>query len=118
MKKLFAVLAVGFLILSLTACKKKEEVKVEVEALGGWTQKDEAVTGEALEALNKALEGMTGANYEPVKLLGTQVVAGINYKYLCNVKAVVPNATAVQKIVIVYKALDGTCSITSVEDYK
>ena len=32
----------------------------------------------------KALDGLTGAKYEPVELLTSQVVNGVNYKFLAD----------------------------------
>ena len=78
---------------------------------------DGTLTEELLDIFNLALEGYTGMALEPIKLLATQVVAGTNYKFLATGKAVVPNAEASEKIVTIYKDLEGNCSILSVEDY-
>ena len=73
-----------------------------------------AVSAQA--ALEKALEGMVGASYEPVACLGTQVVAGTNYCILCRITPVVPKPTSHFALVYVYRALDGTAKILDVQD--
>lgn len=84
---------------------------------GGWTAtEDAAVTEEARTALDKALEGFVGSNIEPVALLGTQLVAGMNYAILCRVTPVVPNAVPHYAVVYVYSAPDGSASILEIAD--
>ena len=51
---------------------------------GGWSiTADTTITPEVQEVFDKAMESFTGAGYEPVNLLATQVVAGTNYCFLC-----------------------------------
>lgn len=78
----------------------------------------EAVTSnvideDAQKALDTALEGYTGMGYEPVALLGTQVVAGVNYAILCKGTPVVPDAVSSLYVLTVYSAPDGTAEIAS-----
>ena len=94
------------------------ETATETEALaGGWTIGEDVTANnigdEAQKALDTALAGFAGMNYEGIALLGTQVVAGVNYAILCKGTAVVPNAAASLYVVTVYAALDGTAEITS-----
>ena len=118
---LAAVLLVG--CGAQTAAPAKEEEPAEAvngPMAGGWAI-NEGDTGmeanpEAKEALEKALEGMTGANYEPVACLGTQVVAGTNYCILCKITPVVPDPVPHFGLVYVYRALDGTAKILEVQD--
>ena len=91
----------------------------DVEALadsnlsGGWTAaQSPKVTSAAKKALSKATDGLAGASYNPVALLGTQVVAGTNYCMLCEVTPVVPNAETDYMIVQVYADLSGNAEIT------
>ena len=87
------------------------------ETVGGWTAaEDPAVTDEARAALDKALEGLVGATYEPVALLGTQVVAGTNYCLLCRVSPVVPDPVGHYALVYVYAGVDGTCKLLGTAD--
>ena len=100
--------------------KEEAPVKAEVPLAGGWTVNEEdtgmAANPDAQAALEKALEGMVGASYEPVACLGTQVVAGTNYCILCRITPVVPNPTSHFTLVHVYRALDGTAKILNVQD--
>lgn len=88
--------------------------------LGGWeVNYDDTMgwtTAAAEAALEKAEEGLVGAEYKIVALLGTQVVAGTNYEILCEVTPVVPNATPSLAVVTVYEDLEGNAEITNVTD--
>lgn len=89
------------------------------QIVGGWgtgTISGSDIPEDAKAALDKALEGMLGAKYTPVAYLGSQVVAGLNYSFLCTVTTV--TATPVTKLVkvIVYKDLEGNASITDTID--
>ena len=65
------------MVFALVGCKSKEE-----PAVGGYTEvKDKNLTPELIEMFEKALDGLMGANYTPVMLEATQVVAGTNYKF-------------------------------------
>ena len=80
---------------------------------GGWNEPDSPeVTDNAKDALTKACETLTGAEYTPVALLATQVVAGMNYRILCESRATVPGAQAEYVIVTVYADLQGNAEIT------
>lgn len=59
---------------------------------------------------------MVGAVYEPVQLLGTQVVAGTNYALLCRVTGVYPDAVPEYCVVYVYADLEGNASLQEVQD--
>lgn len=87
------------------------------EIAGGWHMaEDSTITPEAQAALDAALEGFTGSGIEAVALLGTQVVAGVNYCLLCKVTPVVPDAVGRYALVYVYQHLDGSAEITDIED--
>ena len=79
---------------------------------GGWAKSgDLAVTDEAKAALEKASETLTGATYNPVALLGTQIVAGTKYMLVCEMTATVPDAKTDYAIVTVYADLEGNAEI-------
>lgn len=85
---------------------------------GGWTEPDSpAVPEEALQALTKACETLTGMEYAPVALLATQLVAGMNYRILCEAKATVPDAEAEYAIITVYADLQGNAAITETAEF-
>lgn len=110
---------------SLTACGKKEEPEVKPDepapaAAGGWTVNtefgDAALPEDAKAALDKALEGYSGVGFIPVAYLGSQVVAGVNYAFLCRSMIITANPVAELKVVTVYKGLDDTAEIKDVID--
>ena len=78
-----------------------------LDAPGGWQDTESLeVTKESLEALRLASQKLTGATYSPVALLGTQVVAGTNYRMLCTVTPVTPNAEPKYEIVVISVDVD------------
>lgn len=108
--KRLSMLLVMLLLVSCTACG-------EGMMAGGWSVTDDAaVTKEASAALSSALEGFAGSAIEPVALLGTQVVAGINYCLLCRVTPVMPNAVSRYAFVYIYQHLDGSAEILDIQD--
>ena len=86
---------------------------------GGWSEAENfTVTDDAKKALEKACETLTGAEYTPVALLATQVVAGTNYRILCESKETVPNAEAKYVIVTVFADLEGKAEITQTDEFE
>ena len=84
---------------------------------GGWqVEAHEAaeLPEDAQAAFDKALEGLVGAEYTPVALLSTQVVAGMNYCILCQIAPVVPNPVPSWALVYIYADLEGNAEITNV----
>ena len=75
------------------------------------------VTEEAKEALTKATELLTGATYEPVALLSTQVVNGMNYTMLCKITTVTAEPKSDYAVVTVYANSDGTAEITETIEF-
>lgn len=104
MNKLIAVL----LSVVLCLCALTPVMAQETPLAGGWqAAEDMTVTPEAQQALDKALEGFAGSSITPVALLGTQVVAGINYCLLCKIAPVVPNPQFHYALVYVYSPVAG-----------
>ena len=95
------------------------EVKVTDQVIdGGWFAPETyKVPKEAVDALVKASEHVVGASYHPVLLLGTQVVAGINYCMLCEVTPVTENAESHYAIVILSQGVGGTTSVLETYDF-
>lgn len=89
----------------------------EEGAVGARQEPDSpAMTEEATAAFNKATEGFVGVDYVPVALLSEQVVAGTNYRILCEATVVYPGAEMHYAVVDVYESLDGNANIISVTD--
>ena len=83
---------------------------------GGWSVNSGDLSLEAnpdaKAAFEKAVDGLLGYTYEPLAVLGSQVVAGMNYRILCRGTAVVPDAVPTYEIVTVYADLNGGAKIT------
>ena len=107
MKKTVSLLMT--LVLALTLC-----VSASAEMLtGGWAgaalEDAVPVPEEARAAFDKAMEKdpLMGAEYTPVALLATQIVAGTNYCILCQVTPVVPDPVPTWALVYIYADLEG-----------
>ncbi len=84
-------------------------------ALGGWSvPEDPALSDEIREAFDKATEKLLGVNYEPLAVVGQQVVSGMNYRILCEATAVAPGAEPAYAIVTVYRDTAGNAEVTDV----
>lgn len=116
MKKFFAFLTLAALLLSALALPVLAE---EEPLVGGWsayTDNPTEIPAEALDALNAAIEGLEGCTYEPIALLGMQVVAGTNYCFLCETTIVVPDAQPSYALVYVFDGLEGEHELLRVQD--
>jgi len=71
---------------------------------------------DAKAAFEKATGALDGSEYEPIALLGTQIVAGTNYAVLCRITAVTPDAEPELGIVYIYEDLEGNCEVSEVKD--
>jgi hypothetical protein len=86
---------------------------------GGWAYSiDATITPEIEDIMAKATETLTGATYEPVAYIGSQVVAGYNHAILCKSAPSVEELGGATNYVLVYvyEDLDGNCEITSTVD--
>lgn len=125
-------LMTGIIAFSFVGCGVSEQVNAkenvedvaEADAqeyiLGGWaTNADELAIDKnaaAKAAFEKAIDGLVGYSYEPIALLGTQVVAGTNYAILVRGCAATLDAVPEIQIVYIYEDLDGNASILSVQE--
>ena len=92
----------------------------DAPVFGGWsiTLGDPSIDKHpaALAALKKATAGMLGAKYEPIALLGTQIVSGKNYCILCRITPVTLDPKPTMKLVYVYEDLQGNAVITDIKE--
>lgn len=83
---------------------------------GGWEVNSGSTSmtknAAANSAFKKATEGLTGVSYQPIAVLGSQVVAGTNYAILCKATPVYPDAKSEITIMYIYESLDGNAEIT------
>ena len=86
---------------------------------GGWSYAiDPAITPDIEKIMETATETLTGATYEPVAYIGSQVVAGYNHAILCKSSPSVEelDGETTYVLVYIYADLDGGCEITSTVD--
>ena len=74
------------------------------------------MTEDVQAAFDKAMESLLGVDYEPVEVIGSQVVAGMNYKILCRSTVVAPGAQSGYSLVTIYNALDGHAEVLEITD--
>ena len=118
MKKRNIILA-GIMLVTLVFCSSfclAETAQTE-PLLGGWettVHEAEELPEDAQAAFDKATDKLVGAKYTPVSLMGTQLVAGMNYCILCQISPVVPNAVPKWALVYIYADLKGNAEITNI----
>lgn len=98
--------------------KEAEEISETNESApitGGWAINndfDGIDDANAMSAFEKATEDLDGYRYDVAAVLGSQIVAGTNYLYLCRAEMVVPDAKPEYVILKVYEDLEGNAEIT------
>ena len=101
-----------------TLTKEAEEISETNESApitGGWAINndfDGTDDANAMSAFEKATEDLDGYRYDVAAVLGSQIVAGTNYLYLCRAEMVVPDAKPEYVILKVYEGLEGNAEIT------
>lgn len=92
---------------------------ISAETLAGGWQVPEEYTVVALPenvqaAFDKALEGWTGSNQEPLAYLASQVVSGTNYAILCHSTLVTKEPVSGISVVTIYEDLQGNAKISNI----
>ena len=89
--------------------------------VGGWEPSaDPAVTEELQAVFEKGMSTLTGTSLTPVAYLGSQLVAGRNHAFLCQVGTAYPgtlDADPAYAIAYLYEDLQGNVSILNIEDF-
>ena len=103
----------------LTAYVNGDSTEISAEQLaGGWTVATEKASSvipqDAKDVFDKAAAGFTGSELEPMVLLGTQVVAGTNYAFLCYSTLQTEETVNGIQVVTVYADLEGNAEITGI----
>ena len=115
MKKFVSLLALATLLLSSFIIPAFAEEPL----LGVWyanVDHPTEIPQDVLDAFNAATENMTGCVYKPIALLGTQIVAGTNYCFLCETTVVVPDAQPGYALVYVFDGLEGEHELLRVQE--
>ena len=106
-----AVLVIAAAVL-LVACSKKEE---EEPVCGGWSKEETELTEDELAIFNDAMsKEVVDTQFIPKSIIGRQVVAGMNYKFLCTAGE---GEGADQFVVQIFHDLEGENSVTSIYEY-
>ena len=104
---------------ALTEFIVREIAETGTSLAGGWETADsQQITEEQMAVFNKAVETLTGAEYEPAAYIGSQLVAGRNHCFLCAER---PSVAELQKedryiLVYIYEDLDGNVSIIGTKE--
>ena len=124
MKKILILLLTGLLVLSAAGCAEQnpDETNESTASLdgpidGGWGDSSSIAVSEEVKTLfDKINETMTGAYYEPIAYLSSQIVAGTNHLVLCKEIPSTANydALGTYVIVTVYEDLERNAEITQV----
>ena len=85
--------------------------------LGGWNLDE--VKGcnlpQKVQSAFTAVTGdMTGADYEPIAYLGSQIVNGVNYRIIAIQRLVIPDSQPRIVKMIIHEEADGSVSLVSV----
>ena len=108
---LFSLILTACLV--VTACGSKKEEK-DTPKVGGWetvlTNEQILLEEDEIAVFEKANKAYTEFELTPVALLAKQVVAGTNYMFLAE-------ANESYKVVVIYKDLEGTATVTKVSDF-
>ena len=115
MKKFVSLLVLAALLLSSFIIPAFAEEPL----LGVWSANVDHPTEipqDVLDAFNAATENMTGYVYKPIALLGSQVVAGMNYCLLCETTLAVPDAQPSYALVYIFDGLSGEHEILRVQE--
>jgi len=85
---------------------------------GAWQAQDPEGAGmldqKAATAFSAALEGYTGMSFDPIATLGTQLVAGTNYRILCAGTTVTAEPQTGLYVLTIYEDLSGNVELTDV----
>lgn len=87
-----------------------------VGAWESWTENPLEIPEDVKAAFDKAMEGVVGCTYEPIAILGSQLVAGMNYCLLCKTTVVTPDAPVHYTLVYIYAGLNGEAELLHVQD--
>ncbi len=118
MKKLIALLLAAVLLLPAASCGSGPAGSGNQDIVGGWTitaeNAHDALPGEVREAYDKAMKDYAdAASCTPLAYLGSQVVAGLNYAFLCRMSG----DSVSLNIVKIYRDLQGNASVTEVNAF-
>ena len=103
----------------LMAYTEGENTEISTEKLaGGWEVAENnssvVIPQYAKDIFDKAAEKLVGNELEPMALLGTQIVAGTNYAFLCFSTLQTEETINGIQVVTVYADLNGNADVTNI----
>lgn len=120
-KKIVTTLLIIAFAMLFTGCSKKEDNNKTDEEKVNWTvnmdNKALTIPKEAKKAFESATKKYTGMTFEPIALLGTQVVSGKNYMFLCKGTTVTQEPVSSYQIVTIYNDLKNVASVKEVTEF-
>lgn len=112
MKKILTMIFSILIACMMASCSEQGQ---DNSTVGGWKIMNSLdITQEAQDAFDMATKELVGVDYTPLGLLGTQLVSGTNYCFLCEAQVVVPDAVSYYAIVSVYQNLQGESEILNI----
>lgn len=86
--------------------------------LGAWTTKENPteIEKEAREVFQKATQSFCGCGFELLLQLGTQIVAGVNYAFICRTTSVTQKPQIGYSLVICHENTNKQCSILKIQE--
>ena len=121
MKKSLLLVLLLVIGVALVGCGKKEEEPAQEEPKAEWKASYEAtgltIPKAAKKAFASATKKYTGMTLEPIALLGTQVVSGTNYMFLCKGTTATEEPVTSYQIVTVYNSLKNKASVKEVKEF-
>lgn len=122
MRKIAFVMALTLGMALLSGCsgsaRPTSEAAPAGELAGGWEILDceSSLSPDEAAVFEKAAEGWTGADFDPVAVIATQVVSGTNYCFLAKVTTVTADPASHYAFVYVYADLNGDAKISGTKD--
>ncbi|WP_297193120.1 hypothetical protein [uncultured Campylobacter sp.] len=86
--------------------------------IGAWVYNEDPtnIDEHAKSVFSKATKSFLGSDLELMLCLGSQLVSGKNYAFICRRKTVALNPKSAYSLVICYENLQGECSISKMKD--
>lgn len=82
---------------------------------GGWSALRE-LNDDDRKVFDKAFTSFVGVDYKPL-LVESQVVAGMNYRFICNAVPVTATPETYAAVVTIWSKVDGSVEITDIKKF-
>ena len=107
---------------SSSSSSTTDETSVENVIVGGWSVAGSyaalAIPEDDLTVFESATAGYMGASFEPIALLGTQIVSGTNYAFLCVQTVSAADDPYSLVVVTIYEDLHGNSEVLNITPVK